>query len=428
MSSDPNSPRPETVEMPRPTAAPLVLSLGLGLLAVGAVTSTIFLVVGGVMFAIGLGMWIGELLPHRGHFQESLVEPAARAVVLAGEHGGVEQLREGAPGYRIRMPEKVHPISAGVKGGIVGGIVMPLPALTYGLLSGHGLWYPVNLLAGMVLPSVGAMTAGELNEFHASLLVVGMVIHVAMSVVMGMIYGVLLPTLPHVPKPLSWGGLLMPLLWTGVSFPILGLVNPELKYEIDWPWFILSQFVFGVVSASVVLRLGDSHPVRAGLIGGMAGGLLMPVPAVLWSLSAGHGLWYPINLLAAMLSPEVARLPIADLEHFHANWLALGVVMHAVLSASFGLAYALVLPRLRPIPAPVVWGGLVLPLLWTASSYALMGVVNPVLQQRVDWPWFIASQFVFGMVAAVVVVRSEMIHIQPAGRGPDNLADFMEGS
>ena len=29
------------------------------------------------------------------------------------------------PGYRLRLPEKVHPISAGIKGGLVGGLVMP---------------------------------------------------------------------------------------------------------------------------------------------------------------------------------------------------------------------------------------------------------------------------------------------------------------
>ena len=38
-----------------------------------------------------------------------------------------------------------------------------------------------------------------------------------------------------------------------------------------------------------------------------------------------------------------------------------------------------------------------MPLLWTAASYSLMGVVNPLLQARVNWPWFIVSQFVFGL-------------------------------
>ena len=136
--------------------------------------------------------------------------------------GGVEQLRPGMPGYRLRLPEDVHPISAGLKGGIVGGLVMPVPALLWGLLSGHGLWYPVNLLAGMVLPGVGKMTVPELEQFHASLLLVAVVIHVVMSVVIGLIYGVLLPTLPEVPRPIAWGGLLMPLLWTGVSYVLMG--------------------------------------------------------------------------------------------------------------------------------------------------------------------------------------------------------------
>ena len=45
-----------------------------------------------------------------------------------------------------------------------------------------------------------------------------------------------------------------------------------------------------------------------------------------------------------------------------------------------------------------------------------MGIVNPLLQERVNWPWFIASQFVFGLVAAIVVDRSEKIYIPPRAR------------
>src|SRR5262249_18294085 len=97
------------------------------------------------------------------------------------------------------------------------------------------------------------------------------------------------------------------------------------------------------------------------------------------------------------------------------------------LSISFGVLFALVASRLPRIPGPLAWGGLVLPLLWTGTTYGLMGVVNPVLQERVDWAWFIVSQFVFGVAAAVVVLRSEMVHIPPAGRGPDQVADFVAG-
>jgi hypothetical protein len=86
----------------------------------------------------------------------------------------------------------------------------------------------------------------------------------------------------------------------------------------------------------------------------------------------------------------------------------------------FGLLYGVLLPTL---PASrggqIVWGGVLLPLLWTGASYGLMGVVNPLLQQRVAWHWFVASQFVFGVTAALVVIRSEMIAVPPAGMGPD---------
>jgi hypothetical protein len=435
-SEDPTIPNPgltaaldgDTVVLPRPTAAPLVLSLGLVLLAAGVVTGTAFLVVGALVLVAGLGLWVADLLPGRGHVHEPLAGPARRPRAVVGEPGTVGQLQAGMPGYRMRLPEKVHPISAGIKGGIVGGLVMPLPALAYGLLSGHGLWYPVNLLAGMVLPGVDMMSDADLGRFHASLLVLAILIHAVNSLIFGLVYGVLLPTLPHIPKPLAWGGLLMPVLWTGVSYGLMRVVNPVLNRGVDWPWFIVSQNLFGVVAAFVVMRAERVRPVVAGLLGGILGGLLMPVPAFLWGLLSGRGVWYPINLLAGMVLRPVGRAPAEELMRFHADWLVAAIAIHAAMSAAFGLVYGVLLPRLPPIPAALAWGGLLMPMMWTGVGFGLMGVINPLLQQRVSWPWFIVSQFVFGVVAALVVVRSEKIYIQPAGRGPDRVAEFVAGS
>jgi hypothetical protein len=328
----------------------------------------------------------------------------------------VQQLAAGVPGYRLRLPVEVHPTSAGMWGGLVGGVLMIVPAMLWGWLSGNGIWYPVNTLAGMVMPE---LKAEELGQFHFGLLVQAIVIHAVFCVVLGLCYGVLLPTLPHVPAPVAWGGLLMPLLWTAASFGTMRFVNPVLAEGVAWPWFIASQFVFGIVSATVFLWAQNKWDgIPAGVLGGIVGGLVMPVPATLWGLVSGHGLWYPVNLLAAMVVPGMGDLKTAELEAFNPTWLAIAVVIHAVLSIGFGLAYPLVLPRLRPIPGPMAWGGLVMPMLWTGSSYGLIGVVNPVLRDHVDWPWFIVSQFVFGVAAAVVVVRTEKIHVPPAGSGP----------
>jgi hypothetical protein len=187
---------------------------------------------------------------------------------------------------------------------------------------------------------------------------------------------------------------------------------------LDWPSFIFSQFIFGVVVAIVVMQSARLPHAVGGAIAGAVGGMLMPIPAAIWGLVSGHGIWYPANLLAAMVLPGLGKLPLAELQQFHANWLTTALVLHAVTSLIFGTLFGLLLPRLPTIPGPMSWGALLMPFLWTAASFSLMGVVNPVLQQRVDWPWFIVSQFVFGIAASIMVVRSEQIRVPPAGRGP----------
>jgi hypothetical protein len=144
---------------------------------------------------------------------------------------------------------------------------------------------------------------------------------------------------------------------------------------------------------------------------------------MIYGILSGHGIWWPVNLLAGMAVPGVGNLSTAEMEQFRPPLVALGIAIHIVVSLILGLVYGVLMPMLPRIPKPLAWGALVMPLLWTAWSYGLMGVVNPVLQQRVDWPWFVVSQFVFGLVAAIVVVRSEEIAVPPAGHGLDHPAE-----
>jgi len=46
------------------------------------------------------------------------------------------------------------------------------------------------------------------------------------------------------------------------------------------------------------------------------------------------------------------------------------------------------------------------PVMWTALVWATLRLVNPLLDARIDWVWFIASQIVFGMTAGYIVHRS----------------------
>src|SRR5262249_33971945 len=151
----------------------------------------------------------------------------------------------------------------------------------------------------------------------------GIFIHVVSTLIFGMIYGVLLPTLPPIPQVMAWGALLAPTLWSGATYSLMGIVNPLLRDGVSWPWFIFSQFLYGVVMTLVVTQATGLRPVVRGLVGGLLGGLLMPIPAVLWSLGEGKGVWYPINLLAGMLVSGLNNPAAPELRQFHADWFVL---------------------------------------------------------------------------------------------------------
>jgi hypothetical protein len=247
---------PGSVEVPQATAWPLVLALGIALLGVGFVTNPVFLIVGLVLFVFGLGGWIWQLLPGRGHVHESRVEPALRPRPVPEKPGTVSQLLPGMVGYRFQLPLKVHPISAGIKGGIAGGLVMPVPALAYGLISGHGIWFPVNLLAGILVPGISGATDAELEQFHIGAVVLAIFLHAILSITFGLLFGVISPTLPPLPgAPVIAGGILMPLLWTGFCYGFMGIINPLMERHVNWHWFIASQLVYGLVMSLVVIRI-----------------------------------------------------------------------------------------------------------------------------------------------------------------------------
>ena len=43
--------------------------------------------------------------------------------------------------------------------------------------------------------------------------------------------------------------------------------------------------------------------------------------------------------------------------------------------------------------------------LWTGFLWGLLGVINPALNARVDWVWFIASQVAFATPYAILILH-----------------------
>jgi hypothetical protein len=165
------------------------------------------------------------------------------------------------------------------------------------------------------------------------------------------------------------------------------------------------------------LQLGESghrlrlpvevQPISAGIVGGLVGGAAMAVVAAAYGLIVQRSLWYPINLMAAVAMPDMARADVPTLLAFSGKALGLGFVAHLVVSMLVGVLYAAILPMLPR--RHMIWGGLIAPLLWTGLLWGLLGVINPTLNARVSWPWFVVSQIAFGLAAGLVVSRAQPI-------------------
>jgi len=151
----------------------------------------------------------------------------------------------------------------------------------------------------------------------------------------------------------------------------------------------------------------EIHPYSAGLKGGVVGAVAMAMVAVTYGVISQHSVWYVVNLLAAGIVPSLASADLDRLRAFSATGLLVGFVLHALLSTLVGLLYAVLLPMF-PRRAGL-WSGLVTPILWSMLVGAALDVVNPTLNRRIDWTWFVMSQLAFGLTCGFVVARTHQI-------------------
>lgn len=237
-----------TVNLPAPTAWPIVLALGITLLFAGLVTSVSVSVLGAVLCVSGCVGWFRQVLPHERHESVSVSPESVELVTTRPKVARVERM--GRDLHRAQLPLEIYPVSAGVKGGLAGSVVMAALAMTYGIVSGHGIWYPINLLAAGFFPA--RETTEQIAAFHLDALIIASTVHLVASSLVGLLYGATLPMFPR--RPILLGGLIAPILWSVLIHSFLAEVNPMLNQRIDWLWFVICQVGFGVVAGAVVLR------------------------------------------------------------------------------------------------------------------------------------------------------------------------------
>jgi hypothetical protein len=212
---------PDVVEMPASTAWPLVLAFGFTLLFAGLLTNASLSVLGVVLALAGCAGWFRQVLPRE---QEVVVPVVPEELQIATERTVVERVPVAPELVRAWLPIETYPISAGVKGGWAGSVAMAVLACTYGLLKAGSIWYPINLLAATVYAQSFTLVPSQLNSFHLDSFAIAVVLHGIGSTLVGLLYGAMLPMFPR--RPIILGELIAPVLWSGLLYSILDLLNP----------------------------------------------------------------------------------------------------------------------------------------------------------------------------------------------------------
>src|SRR5215469_13309597 len=240
---------PTVIELPAPTAWPLILAFGFTLLFASLLTSASIGLLGVVLTVAGVVGWFRQVLPEE---QEVTVPVVPEEVRITTERAAVERVPIAPELVRAWLPLETYPVSAGVKGGWAGAVAMAVLACAYGLLKQGSIWYPINLLAATVYAQSLKLGIAQLNSFHLDSFAIAFGLHVIGSTLVGLLYGAMLPMFPR--RPILLGGLIAPLFWSGLLWSTLGLLNPLLQSLINWYWFIASQIGFGIVAGLVVMR------------------------------------------------------------------------------------------------------------------------------------------------------------------------------
>lgn len=239
------------IQMPAPTFWPMVMAFGLTLLFAGMVTHWVISVIGAIILSRAVIGWWHNVIPHEEHETVAVEEALRPAPIVAGARS-VVRLKLGEGGHRVRVPERIHPYSSGLWGGLAGGAAMAALACLYGLVAQHSIWFPVNLLAGAVIPDMGTESIEQLRSFNGLAFGAALVGHGCISIMVGVLYAVMLPMFPK--YAVVWFGIISPLFWSGMVATILSVVDPAMNDRISWPWFVVAQLGFGLVGGYVIAR------------------------------------------------------------------------------------------------------------------------------------------------------------------------------
>jgi hypothetical protein len=235
----------------------------------------------------------------------------------------------------------------------------------------------------------------------------------------------------HLPAPTAWPFLMalgLTLVFGSlVTSAALGILGGLLAFVSVIGWFrqvlpheaheeitVSDEIVTIVPSLEGVARIevGETHraqlpletfPVSSGIIGGIAGGIAMVIPAEIYGIVRFHSIWYVVNLLGGAGVGTWVNPTVEEMRHFRLSAFLTANIIQGATTLLVGILYGAMMP-IWP-KRPILLGGILAPVAWTGLLHSVLGIVNPFLADRIDWWSFAASQVVFGLVAGYTVTK-----------------------
>jgi hypothetical protein len=258
-----------SILVPAPTQWPFIAALGITLMFSGIVTHIAVTMVGTVMLLRAAIGWWFAVLPDQKEEVVGVTAADRAAARVSKSSSRVDHLTDGVERHRVRIPVEVHPYWTGLYGGLVGAVAMAVVAMLFGLIAQGSIWYPINLLAAGILPSMDHASIAQLGQFSEAGLIAGSFIHLTTSVFVGLLYAI---SLPMFPRGATWrSGLVTPVLWSGLIAATLSVVNPTLNERINWGWFVASQIAFGLACSWVIARTAKIETMQSWPLAARAG-------------------------------------------------------------------------------------------------------------------------------------------------------------
>src|SRR4029077_144450 len=103
----------------------------------------------------------------------------------------------------------------------------------------------------------------------------------------------------------------------------------------------------------------ETFPISSGIIGGIAGGIAMVIPAEIYGIVRFHSIWYVVNLLGGAGVGNWVNPSMEEMRHFRLGAFITANIIQGSVTLLVGLLYGAMLPMWPT--RPILLGGIIAP-------------------------------------------------------------------